>query len=344
MEHGHLFAEPPGQLAEQLRRQRDLRHEQHGGAPRRERPCNQLHIDGSLPAAGHAVKQRRAGLFPLRLRPESFHSCGLLLVQAHRFRLRRNTHCLPKDRLLRDRDQLQLFQPPQRRHRRARQLTDLLRRPAAHRAQQLQHRLLQRRSALFAPCEVHCVLRRDGQRRELLCLYAAAPCQVEARGQHFFGLQRLDRQRQLLLIGKPLPQRRVRRASAKFPQKLHELPGEAAVLRHICRLRRQRERLLPPKPQARRQNGLHRVIIRAEIPLAQKARQPQLLRRQHRLLVQRLLDGLELCFLARAHGQHHGFLFSVPVPKRNEHPHPRPQHQPVRNPVGIGPVDGIHAV
>ena len=70
----------------------------------------------------------------------------------------------------------------------------------------------------------------------------------------------------------------------------------------------------------------------------------QLLRRQHRILVQRLLDGLELCFLARAHGQHHGFLFSVPVPKRNEHPHPQPQHQPVRNPVGIGPVDSIHAV
>ena len=248
MEHRHLFAEPPGQLAEQLRRQRDLRHEQHSRLPLRERPCNQLHIDGSLPAAGHAVKQRRAGLFPLRLRPESFHSCGLLLVQAHRFRLRRNAHRLPKDRLLRDRDQLQLFQPPQRRHRRARQLTDLLRRPAAHCAQQLQHRLLQRRSALFAPCEVHCVLRRDGQRRELLCLYAAAPRQVEARGQHFFGLQRLDRQRQLLLIGKPLPQRRVRRAAAELAQKLHQLPGEAAVLRHICRLRRQRERLLPPEP------------------------------------------------------------------------------------------------
>ena len=69
---------------QQLRRQCDLRHEQHGGTARVQRTSDQREIYRGLAAARHAVEKRRAGLFLRHLPVQTVEGDLLLRVQRQR--------------------------------------------------------------------------------------------------------------------------------------------------------------------------------------------------------------------------------------------------------------------
>ena len=60
VQHRDVTAELRRKAAQHLRRQRDLRHEQHGGLAARERFFDEPDIDLRLAAGGHAMQQRGA--------------------------------------------------------------------------------------------------------------------------------------------------------------------------------------------------------------------------------------------------------------------------------------------
>ena len=84
MEHGDSLSKVRRHFMQQLRRQRNFRHEQHGGAARVQRAPDQREIDRGLAAARHAVEKRRAGLFLHHLPVQAVKGGLLLFAQRQR--------------------------------------------------------------------------------------------------------------------------------------------------------------------------------------------------------------------------------------------------------------------
>ena len=84
VEQRHLIAEMGRQNTQKLGRQGDLRHQEHGTLARFQAIFDQFQIDGGLSRAGDAVQQRHAGLFPVRLGPQSVKSSLLLVIEDQR--------------------------------------------------------------------------------------------------------------------------------------------------------------------------------------------------------------------------------------------------------------------
>ena len=84
VEHRDGFSEVRGHFMQQLRRQCDLRHEQHGGTARVQRTSDQREIYRGLAAARYAVEKRRAGLFLRHLPVQTVEGDLLLRVQRQR--------------------------------------------------------------------------------------------------------------------------------------------------------------------------------------------------------------------------------------------------------------------
>ena len=60
VKHRNIIAELGSKAAQDLRRERDLRHEQHGRFPAAQRFLDELQVDLRFAAGGHAVQQRGA--------------------------------------------------------------------------------------------------------------------------------------------------------------------------------------------------------------------------------------------------------------------------------------------
>ena len=76
-----------GEPRHHLRRQRDLRNEDHHGLPPLQQLLRQTDVHHSLAAAGNAPQQRNARLAGAYLRQKGFAHPALLVVQCQRFRL-----------------------------------------------------------------------------------------------------------------------------------------------------------------------------------------------------------------------------------------------------------------
>ena len=81
VEHGDVLAEIGGKFRHHLRRERDLRHEQHRRAAHRQSFLNEADIHLRLAAGGHAMQQRRSRLAAGNERQQSVKGLLLLVVE-----------------------------------------------------------------------------------------------------------------------------------------------------------------------------------------------------------------------------------------------------------------------
>ena len=349
MEHRHLVPEVGGKDAQQLGGQGDLRHQEQGGLSPLQGLLDQAQIDLGLSAPRHPVQQGGRRLSRPAQGVQPLKGSLLLLIEddgAGRFHLRHGGAA--EYLLLLQGEDAALLQGLDGGHGGPGEVAQLLGGSRPQLAQQLGHRIAQRRrpAARGDPC--HGLLRRHGQHRQFLLFISDAPL---GAGDP--------------LCGPPVnqcPDGAVRVLGPKGGADLFHVapsaPGQQQLRQLLGGFRLpgglEGRRPVHPAPQSdavpqgivqpRREHGLHTVIDGAEVPLPHPQCQLQQLFVQHRLVVQGGNHILQAALRPLpAQGQDDAVRPPVARPKGDQHPHAGPQAalQLLGDPVVIGPVDGV---
>ena len=187
VEQCHLVPEIGRQDAQKLRRQGDLRNQEHSTSPLLQDVFDELQVDRGLAGAGDTVKKCHAGLFLIGLIPQAVKGGLLLLVQDQgAIQLRRDDLPAAEHGPIAQGQVAQGFQTLHGLGGCAGIVADILHRRAADAAKQLQHRLLHGRALGAAGGEGQGFLRRRGQGRDPLRLIAGSAQEVRFRCDPFF--------------------------------------------------------------------------------------------------------------------------------------------------------------
>ena len=148
-------------------------------------------------------------------------------------------------------------------------------------------------------------------------------------------------QQQRRIVAKDLPQR-VRLHGALQQQAAHRRLSFRQGLRYHAV--RKTPQLPIAVPHRRRQNGVQRIVKRTEIPLPHPKRQPDLLFRHHRLLIQQGAYRLQrLVRHAAVQRQDHRLTESVAAPERHQHTAARLRRHGGGQQVVVCSVDGVRS-
>ena len=187
----HLRAEIGREPRHHLRRERNLRHQNHHGFPLAQQLLRKADIHKGLAAAGHALQKRHPGLARAALGKHAKEGRLLLVVEPDRLRrarrgARRNAVFLPRAQ----RDDARLFETAQSRGRHAREIAQVVYRRLCAAGEKVDGVALARcRAALALHARLR-LLRLDGKRCELHHAVAHAAAALRAGGDKPFLLHR----------------------------------------------------------------------------------------------------------------------------------------------------------
>ena len=334
VQQGHPVAEIGGKAGHHLRRQGDLRDEDHYGLAPFQQQLGQPDIHHGLAAAGNAQQQRDAGLTPVYLRQQRVADTLLLVVQCNICRL--YSVLFFRDAVFLLLAQGYRAQPAQVVHglfRRAGKIPQVVKGRFAVPGQKRHHF-----PAFGGPARQICgLLRRYAEGREGHHLVADLFLLLCGVGQRSRLLHATQQRRYIVAQGLTQLVLRQRAVLQKPGHRLLPFRG----VRHQHRLA-QRPDLPVAIPHGGGQDGAQRVVEGAEIPAAHPQGQPQLLLRHHRLVVQQRTDGLQRLgrhFLMQR--QDHTLTEPVAASKGDQHAASHPARQLIGQQIVIRLVDGI---
>ena len=335
MQQRHLIAEISGEPSHHLGRQRDFRHQEHHGFAPVQQLLRQPDIDQRFAAAGNALQQRDAGLSGQRLLQNLLVYLLLLVIQCNGNRLYS---------ILLFRDSVRFLLPQGYRAELHQQLHGLAGR--AGKITQIVQRCLavlsQKRHdlPLAAGGPGHLLqrlLRRYGQLHEQVYSvpHLAAGLRLAAERPHLLHAP----QQQCRIVAKGLLQG-IRLHGSVLQKAAHRRFLYRQRLRqHILR---QMPRLPVAVPHRRREDGVQRVVKRAEIPLPHPQRQPYLPVRHHRLLVQQRTHRFQrLVRYTLAQRQNHRLTGAVAPAEGHQHTAAHLRPHVAGQQIAVHPVDGV---
>ena len=325
VQHHNICAELRGKAPHHLRRQRDLRHEQHRRPAARKRLLDEPEVDLCLAACGHAVKERGTAALSLEQRGKALVGCLLLFVKRDRCVLAFDRLCGADAQhlLLGKLDKAGLFEPSQRLHRRARVVADLRggQRPLA--AEKLDDRIAHRRAAALGLDGGKRLLCADTERHHARRLVAKTLLHRRFADEKPLLLERMEDLPRFLAA--QLIERRALstlRAEHSMKQRFLERIGRDCAQRFFgADAVVQPPDLAALEPHAARQQRFERVVVGAEVPRLHPADKADIPAVQQRRVIQKGVDGLIGRLVLFVHNvEHEALAAPVAAPERNEHP------------------------
>ena len=291
----NLLSKVGGKHPQELRRQRDLRHQNQGASPPVQHLLDEADVHLGLAAAGYPVQESHGGL-SLPAQPVQPLQSGLLLLIELRQGLGRHVVQLDTAEylLLLQSEDAALGQGLNGGRGGSGEVTQFLGAGRTQLTKQLGHRVAQGCSLSPGSDQRHGLLRGHGQHRQLLCLVPHAPLGAgDDLGRSV--LHQIAYGRSGVLGAKASPDLLQLPLSLPGQQHIHQFCGGGRTLGGLIgplpvhgQLHAVPQGVVEPGGQ----HGLHRVIHRTKVPLPHPKSQLEAAAVQHRLLIQGGGDGL----------------------------------------------------